>query len=304
MGEHLTTPMPREVARGADLLVVERWAERQRTELQRLLDELRRLHDRLDEVAAADVPGEPPAALFPLIDEMLGSAIERLDAETVSANAAADRTIDLAARDAAALLRQHKVDDDVIDRITDPAPRVIRELRRPRCAAELWRDLVPAAPALAGAAGADALGPVDQPSAPTPAEQHADLPSSASLDVVASPSVPSRPPVTVPAALRPHSASAAEEPVGPTRADRPAPDAAAGPAAHAVAASWALRPSAPKPGTALAPRSGAAEAQEELVDVRTGGASHLHAHDQFWATLPPDRPVRERIRRFAQRSPQ
>lgn len=266
MGDHLTTPMPCEVARGADLLVIERWAEQQRAELRRLLDELGRLLEHVESLEPLDAASEAPTSMLVVIDGMLEAAIERLDVEHAAVHSEADRTIELAIRDAAALLRQHRADEGVIERITDPAPRVIADLRRPRRAIELWRELVSDSPTTAAPS-------VAVPAPPGPPGVMSPLPLQS---ITARPEAPpvsvTVPPALVPPALTPRP------PVATAPFSAPAVDAAS------------------DEGSTLEP--------DPFVNGRSREPSHLHVHDQFWAALPPDRPVRERIRRFAQRSAQ
>lgn len=253
MGDDITFPVPQESARGADLLVIERWAEQQRAELLRLLDELRQLDEHLAALEERHAAPEAPVTLLPVIDGMLDAGMARLDTATAAVHAEAARTIEIATRDAEALLRQHRVDERIIERITDPAPRIVRDLPRPRTAMQLWQDL---------SAG---TSPAGEPTTPAPAGSPGSVPVAAP----AAPALAAGAPVPPPQLLAPGAAPAA--PPGPPVAS---------------AEGW-LDGSTPA-----------------LDDLRTWGPSHLPAHDQFWAELPPDRPVRERLRRFAQRSPQ
>lgn len=265
MGDDVTFPVPRETARGADLLVIERWADRQRAELVRLIEELRQLDERLVVLEEEAPAAEPPATFLAAVDGMLETAMERLDGAVEAVHAEADRILDFASRDAEALLRQHGAGDDVVERLTDPAPRVIRQLRRPRSALELWQDLTPSsrlpvAPAGPAPIGPD--GPMPGAGAAAPLLEVREGGSSAGQETA-----------PLPQATPGVELIAATDPVA-------APAAPPIPATEALGSSIGLR------------------------DMRSWGPSHLHVNDQFWAALPPDRPVRERLRRFAQRSPQ
>lgn len=213
--ETLALPSPVQVVGAEDFAAIGLWAAAQRAELARLTKELRSLRVAISALAdggrlETDDSDPAPSDFAHVVDVMLDTAMDQLDAEAEAVRDEAATVVAGAMRDAIEMLALVGADDALVRRVTTQRPDAAAPLRRPRRAAELWR-----------AAEAGRSSPRDD--------------------------------------------------VTSTRA--------AGSSASAL--SIALS----------SDRSGA------LV-----GSDASQAHDLFWGTSLSDRPVRERLRRFGQRS--
>lgn len=262
-GLDIAVPAPRSIITDDDFAAIQRWADEQRAELQRLAEEL---HGVAGGAEQGPPPGiEPTPALFAPVDVMIESTMRQIDAETEAVRVAAARLVDDAVREATELLEAAGADPDTIRRVTarnaeSPAGAV----RRPRPAAELWQEIEARRP---------------QPPAPD---------------------------------------GRVEPEVG---ADRAAADAASVHSADPVA----------EGGSVV--EAGAAAVVRGVVEPGPGGEEHVgdpaevldldagvvgegaaffagapgsdasrDVHEIFWGEAPPDRPVRERLRRLGQRT--
>lgn len=107
----------------------------------------------------------------------------------------------------------------------------------------------------------------------------------------------------------PSPASASVPPLTPAAAPRVDAPSGGGPTTGALPGFpdlVALQPASLGAGMRSdpAPGLGSMDPIGPLADQRAWGPAQLHVNDQFWAVPPSDQPVRERLRRFAQRSPQ